>query len=54
MASNFLQHDLGSDIYFILPSWLVLIRNANIQNLECIHRGLEVAFRNDRFRQFAF
>ena len=33
--------------------WLVLIRNAKIKNFECIHRGLELAFRNDRCFQMS-
>ena len=50
--------DLRGDIYFILKysktkCWLVLIRKGNIQNFECIHRGLEVAFINDRCFQMS-
>ena len=36
-----------------MKCWLVLIRNANIQNFECILRGLKVAFRNDRCFQMS-
>ena len=57
MDSNFLQHDLRGNIYFIFNSkmkcWLVLIRKANILNFECIHRGLEVAFRTEKSLQMS-
>ena len=38
---------------FPTKCWLVLIRKANIQNFECLHRGLEVTFRNDRCFQIS-